>query len=314
MRVLVKVLMVLLGLFLVFGLYVQFSDLPKYVPQEVELKIESDSLMITEGARLSSMLCSNCHMSSDNVLAGRLLTEAPPEFGTVYSANITGHKENGIGSWTDGEIACLLRTGVKRDGSFAPFYMPRFTHLTDRDLHCIIAYLRSEKREVRAVDRKQPTSRPSFLVKFLCRVAWKPFAYPSQKIVFTDTLNLVAYGKYLVTGRYDCYPCHSADFTKVDFQNPENTEGFLGGGNKLIDLNGEEVYSANISSDKETGIGNWDYHLFRQALVEGKGSKGVTLRYPMLPYTSLRESETRAIFAYLRQVPEINNPVERTAR
>jgi hypothetical protein len=304
-------LLLCLGILLTLGVVIQFSDLPSYEPEKVQLKIQSNPEMIAEGARLSSMLCNNCHSGPDNILSGRLLSEAPPEFGTIYSANITADKEHGIGAWTDAEIACFLRTGVKRDGSFVPFYMPRFLHLSDRDLHSIIAYLRSGRSELKAVSRSQPPSRPSFLVKFLCRVAWKPFPYPAQPIESPDSANQVAFGKYLVTGRYDCYPCHSEDFTKVDFSVPENTAGFMAGGIKLSDLSGKTIRSSNLTPDDETGIGTWDFSRFRDALVYGKLTDGGVIRYPMMPYTALRESETRAIYAYLQQIPPIKNKVER---
>jgi hypothetical protein len=110
---------------------IQFSGLPEYEPGKVKFQVTATPNRVAEGARLSSMLCSGCHMGADNALSGRLMSEAPPEFGTVYSANITQHRENGIGSWTDSEIAYFLRTGVKRDGRFAPVYMPRFVNLSE---------------------------------------------------------------------------------------------------------------------------------------------------------------------------------------
>ena len=38
------------------------------------------------------------------------------EFGRIFSRNITQHKDNGIGNWTDDEIARAIREGVSRDG------------------------------------------------------------------------------------------------------------------------------------------------------------------------------------------------------
>lgn len=307
----IRLFVLLVIILILSALYIHFADIPYYEPYKVNLNVSANPEMVDEGARLASMLCNNCHMSADNRLSGRLLSEAPPEFGTIYSSNITGDKVNGIGEWTDGQIAVLLRTGVKRDGRYAPFYMPKFTHLSDQDMHNIIAYLRSDRPEVKPVATKPPACRPSFLVKFLCRVAWKPFDYPSSEIKFTDTLNEVAYGRYLVTGRYDCYPCHSEDFTKIDFIKPENTPGFMGGGNKLLDMSGAEIFSANLTPDPETGIGKWDFPRFREALVNGRLQEGLAVRYPMLPYNALKEAESRAIFAYLRQIPSRKNAVNR---
>ena len=75
-------------------------------------------------------------------LTGRRMDEAP-QFGAIYSKNITAHPEFGIGSWTDGQLAYLLRTGIKPDGSFLPI-MARLPHMSDEDVASIIAFLRSD--------------------------------------------------------------------------------------------------------------------------------------------------------------------------
>ena len=55
-------------------------------------------------------------------------------FGVVYSANITRHPGRGIGGWSDGDIAHLVRTGVARDGRYVPPWMVKLPHLADEDL------------------------------------------------------------------------------------------------------------------------------------------------------------------------------------
>ena len=41
-------------------------------------------------------------------------------FGEIHSANITQHTEYGITKYTDGELAYLFRTGILKDGQYAP--------------------------------------------------------------------------------------------------------------------------------------------------------------------------------------------------
>jgi hypothetical protein len=158
---------------------------------------------------------------------------------------------------------------------------------------------------------QQKKSEPSFLIKFLCRVAWKPVPYPEREIAPPDTNNLAFYGEYLVNARYDCYPCHSADFTKVDMITPSNSLGYLGGGNKLLTHEGSEIFSANITPHNKTGIGDWDLEVFTEALKYGKNPRGGALKYPMIPYSLMTDKEARAIYTYLRTVPEINNQINR---
>jgi len=110
----------------------------------------------------------------------------------------------------------------------------------------------------------------------------------------------------------DCYACHSKDFSKNDYETPEKSLGFFGGGNKLSDKEGNTIYSLNISPDENTGIGRWSGDEFVRALKSGivPGNQPA-LRYPMVPYNNLTDKEAKAIYAYLRTVPKQNNKVER---
>jgi mono/diheme cytochrome c family protein len=230
----------------------------------------------------------------------------------AYSANITKDSEDGIGSWTDGEIAYLLRTGVKRDGRYAPPWMVKLPHLSDEDLEDVIAFLRSDDPLVRPTKGKARPSRPSFFAKFLARVAFKPLPYPTGPIVAPPREDAVAYGRYLVQGKGQCFGCHSADFSTVDDLEPEKSAGYLGGGNAMPDLVGRVVKTANITPDPETGIGRWSEDEFVRAVRYGVRPDRSVLVYPMLPRPELTDEEVRAVYAYLRTVPPIRNAVSRT--
>src|SRR5208283_4367542 len=130
---------------------------------------------------------------------------------------------------------------------------PKFPHLSDEDLKSVIALLHSDKPYVQASEIPKVPSKPSLRTKFLCLVAFKKIPYPTQPIVEPDSTNLVALGKYLVTGRYDCYPCHSHDFKKCNMEFPELSEGFMGGDNTLIQLSGKQIHSANLTMCTKTG-------------------------------------------------------------
>jgi mono/diheme cytochrome c family protein len=123
----------------------------------------------------------------------------------------------------------------------------------------------------------------------------------------------VAHGRYLVQGRAVCFPCHSADFAKLDEFVPERSAGYLGGGNAMPDMNGRIVKSANITPDPETGIGKWSEDEFIRLVRTGVRPDATVIAYPMVPYPELTDDDARAIFAYLKTVPPIKNAVARTA-
>lgn len=295
-----------------FVSFLQIRGIPKYEVDKIDYpQVQFDSAMVAHGAKIASVQCVVCHRGSDGKLSGRLLGELPPEFGEIHSANITQSKTAGIGSWTDAQLAYLIRTGVRPDGQFIPNYMPKFPHLSEYDLKCVIAFLHSDLPYVQASEIAKVPSKPSLLAKFLCLVAFKKIPYPAAPVAEPDTGDAVAFGHYLVTGRYDCYPCHSADFKTLNQEFPEKTGGYLGGGNKMVSLDGKERLTANLTPDEETGLGRWTLDDFAKAMRESKNKDGHTLRDPMLPYNSLTDTEIKSMWAYLQSVPKISNKVDR---
>jgi mono/diheme cytochrome c family protein len=102
-------------------------------------------------------------------------------------------------------------------------------------------------------------------------------------------------GQYLVaTG--DCMSCHLRDGGEP-----------LAGGLGLKTPFGV-IYSANITSDRPTGIGAWTSDQFYHAMHDGIGVHGENL-YPALPYPWFRRAsreDVDAILAYLKITPAVN--------
>jgi len=300
--VLAAVAAVLFGFFV----FVEIRGVPSYPLERIELKVEITPERVARGKKLSSLLCAECHGDpTTQRLSGKLMVDAPPEFGPIYAKNITQHPEKGIGQWTDGEIAYLVRTGVNRKGKYVPPPMPKLTGLSDEDLASIIAFLRSDDPSVVAADVDDRESEPTFLVKFLCLVAFKPKPYPKQPTLAPSTGDKLAYGKYLADN-LECYQCHSKDF-KSNRQPPETSDGYMGGGNMLLELSGKKIYSPNITMDEPSGIGKWNDAQFRRAMKDGFRPDDSPVLYPMPKYVDLDEDELNSIYAYLKTVPKLVN-------
>jgi len=296
-----------------FALYINFRSMPHYAVQEPTIQVEVTSQRVASGHKLASMLCFNCHYNTaTEKFSGRELTEAP-QFGKIYSANITQDKNAGIGKWTDGQIIYFIRTGLKPTGEYVPPYMPKLAHIADEDMYSIIAFLRSDDPWVQANTTPSKKLVPSFLTKFLLTIkAFKPFDFPKETIPLPDTTNKVAWGKYIALYQYECFACHSKDFSTNNYNFPEKSAGFFGGGNEMHQMNGAEIYSQNITPDPETGIGKLSEEDFAKALRTGVLPNGQgELHYPMVQYSGLSDGEVSSIYAYLKTVPPIKNKVER---
>ncbi len=75
----------------------------------------------------------------------------------------------------------------------------------------------------------------------------------------------------------------------------------------MPDKNGNIIFSANLTMDKETGLGNWTEEQFIKAVKTGIRPGKIANRYPMFPYAYLTDEEVSAIWVYLQTVPQINN-------
>jgi mono/diheme cytochrome c family protein len=308
--IVVLVVVVLIGGWLAS---IALGGMPNYEARKIDLKVEATPARIENGRKLASHLCMACHMDPVRKrLVGTQLLDMPDEFGKAFSKNITQHPEKGIGKWTDGDIAWLLRTGIHpHTGDYVPPWMPKWPNMADEDLYSIIAWLRSDDPYLEADDKENVPSEPTFFAKFLTRVAFEPFEYPAKPIPYPDVNNTVALGKYLATSVYDCYGCHSEDFATYDALVPENTGGYFGGGMEMKDAIGNAMVSLNISSSKQ-GISKYTRPEFISMIQTGIRPDGTPLRYPMMRMANLTDHELGSIYDYLKTVPAIDKSIART--
>ncbi|HEY4972245.1 MAG TPA: c-type cytochrome [Steroidobacteraceae bacterium] len=102
-------------------------------------------------------------------------------------------------------------------------------------------------------------------------------------------------GQYLVAVG-DCMSCHLREGGEP-----------LAGGLGLKTPFGV-IYSANITSDRQTGIGDWSNDQFYRAMHDGIGVHGENL-YPAFPYPWFRRAsreDDEAILAYLKMTPAVS--------
>ncbi|MDB5242592.1 MAG: cytochrome c [Spirosoma sp.] len=294
----------------VFCVYVAAVGVPTYDPPVVpKITVERTPARVARGEVIAQIQCMECHANKENRLTGKYLAEVPSLFGKLYSKNITQDKEKGIGKWTDGEIIYFLRTGVRRDGSYAPI-MPQYPNMADEDLKSVVAWLRSDRFPVQATSQEAPPTELSFVSKVLAHTLMKPLPYPQQFIGLPDSTDQVALGKYTADAIGDCFACHSGDMLDQDKVHTEKTAGYYGGGIEMVGEGGKPVVTANLTFDEETGIAKkYTKEQFIQAVKGGVRPDGSILQYPMSPKMMLSDREVGAIFEYLKTVPKIKNDI-----
>jgi mono/diheme cytochrome c family protein len=290
-----------------FVAYCAIDGIPHFKQPVVDLKVEITPARVARGKKLASLLCAECHKDpTTGKLTGKLMSDAPREFGELHSRNITQSRTHGIGEWSDGELVVLLRTGIARDGRYTPPWMAKLPHMSDEDLQSIVAFLRSDDPMVAASEEPSVPCRVTLLSKVLTHTVFRPLPMPAAVQTAPAKTDKVAYGRYLVTNALDCYTCHSADFKTMNVKEPEKSPGFMAGDNALVGLSQEKIYSANLTFDEETGIGKWTEAQLKRALRDGIRPDNTLVRYPMEPMRDLDDDDVAAIYAYLAQVPKIH--------
>jgi hypothetical protein len=71
-------------------------------------------------------------------------------------------------------------------------------------------------------------------------------------------------------------------------------------------------YTANLTPDRNTGIGIWTEDMFIKSMRNGKHMGTSRTILPPMPwpwYAKMRDEELKAIFAYLKSIPPIQNHV-----
>lgn len=124
--------------------------------------------------------------------------------------------------------------------------------------------------------------------------------------------NPVKQGQHLVES-LGCALCHSP----VD-ENKRLIPGLRLAGGLRIRLEPFGDYpTGNLTSDKETGLGNWTDDEIKRTITRGMLRDGTRLLpYPMdwASFSNLKDEDVNAIVAYLRTVPPVHNKVPPPAR
>ncbi|HYO47178.1 MAG TPA: cytochrome C [Gemmatimonadota bacterium] len=299
--------------------YLSLAYPKKQDPPAVQIEPSPDLLARGDYLFHHVAICVDCHTPHRMDMAGApivpgLAGEGGEPFplgsaGILYAKNIT---PTALGEWTDGEVVRALRDGVSRDGGPLFPLMPysNYRNLSERDLHALVAYVRSLAPRPNEV----PNRELHFPMNLIIRMMPSPAGpYPEAP----DRSSTVAYGRYLVTAA-SCGDCHS----QMDKGQP--LAGLeLAGGNPFPTDDGWVATTANITPDSATGIGAWSRERFIGAFKAREPQRTAPRplapserRSPMpwLSYSGMTEEDLGAIYDYLRTVEPVRHEVVKFTR
>ncbi|HEY8072620.1 MAG TPA: c-type cytochrome [Labilithrix sp.] len=252
-------------------------------------KIErsTDPDVLARGKHLANAVApctaSLCHGA--DVGGGKPIVMGP--VATLNAPNITA---GGLGAaYTDGELARLLRHGIKKDGRSLTF-MPvqDFAWLPDSDIAAIVSYLRT----LPSVDRPNGDVTVGVLGKVLDVNGQMELCVARQ--IDHDKPDIApapsptaAYGKYITRL---CTGCHGHGFSG----------GPLPGAPKSMPV------PKNITPH-ETGLKDWTYDDFDKLLTTGMSKSGKQIKdlMPIEAFGQMSDLEKHAVWEYLRTLPPL---------
>ncbi len=226
----------------------------------------------------------------------------PTQFGVLYSPNITGDAETGIGAWTDADFLRAVHEGVGKDGQhlYPAFPYESYTLMTDADVLAIKAYLVS----LPPVHAAPPPTKLNFPFNQRWLMAiWAAFYSPNERFrPHPDRSPEWNRGAYLVEAMEHCGDCHTPRNLGQALDNRQKFAGALTGGWRAY----------NITADPASGLGAWSDPALAQYLheghVDGHGAAGGPMGEVVgASLSQLTAGDVGAIVAYLRSVPGIHS-------
>lgn len=282
-------------------------------PEDIKIAITPERIARGEYLANHVTLCTDCHsqrywskkigpVAPDKLGAGGTIFSADDNIpGKIYSPNITPFH---LKDWSDGEILRAMTTGESKDGHPLFPIMPwqNFAKMDREDLYSIIAYIRT----LHPLQSDYPAHQLDFPNNIIVHLMPQKATFGKLPPV-SDT---VAYGKYLVTSA-SCTFCH----TQSNKGTPLPGMEFAGGVN--FKVGGKIVTSANITPDKNTGIGNWTQEAFLQRFKQVRDTSNMMYKHadkfatvmPWYDYAGMNDNDLKAIYAYLRTIKPVKHRV-----
>lgn len=288
-------------------------------PYPEGLSASSDPEVVARGEYLvwGPAHCSSCHATypRDNPaanapgvpLAGGLAFEMGP-IGRLYGLNLTPNETDGIGRFTDAELARVLRTGVRPNGELSVFMSTSASSLSDEDIVAVISYLRSLPPE--------PAGHAEGGLNLLGRLMFgslglAPRDTPAPPAAPPSEFPSVARGEYLAESVILCTECHRvwdmANFVPL---------GPKGGGGMCEPSHGPEkdmeFCTPNLTSHPNGFTGRVDEDGFVARMRQGRVYASSVM--PWENIGRMTETDLRSVYQALRALPPVDTDVGPTYR
>jgi mono/diheme cytochrome c family protein len=310
MKKITKILGVIIGLLLIFLLYVQLSYKQTFEVPRTGLKASTDSTMIARGKYLvmGPAHCWTCHVEDPSTvnfeqgipsMSGGMELDLPL-IAKIRTPNLTPDQKTGIGRYTDEQLSQVIRYNLTPQGhALIPFMT--YNSMSDADIVAILSYLRSSK----PVEKAIPEHDVTILGKLLMRFMVKPIVSEAHRAYTSAPDTTAEYGKYLAYSVTNCNGCHTQRGPGGEYIG----KPFAGGTKK--DVQTATFVVPNLTPDPKTGrIYQWSQQAFINRFRAGKVYKEEYM--PWDAYRHMNDNDLKAIYNFLQTLEPVENKIKAT--
>lgn len=247
--------------------------------------------------------CSGCHTTTEVGAAikggdrpapsgGHVWKMGP--LGTLYAPNITQDAKTGVGSWSDEDLARMIRHGQRPDGTVGVFMAFALGHIADDDVRAIVSYMRTIAPGANTVPRHEIGLLGGMVLGGLA-----PRQYDG-KAAAPPLGATVERGRYLAWGPGNCRGCHS----EADGFSPKPGREFVGADAPMeseFEGDANTFLAPNLTPDPSGITGKWTEEQFLARFKEGRTQKGTPM--PWGNYQGMQDDDVKALWLYFKSLP-----------
>ncbi len=228
---------------------------------------------------------------------------AAPPLGAIYSKNLTPDKETGIGRYSDGQIARMMRYNVRPNGRSSVGPMMPFHNMSDEDMIAIISFLRAQP----PVRNEVPDNEWTLAGKVIKSLSstFKPRRDVNPPKTAPEEKPTVQRGEYLARYVANCVGCHTPlDDTTFEPSGPE-----FSGGEEMepMPMPGADkdtwFRTPNITPTKGSGLLKFPDRATFVARFKVGGRQHAGTPMPWEAYAKMSAEDVGALYEFLHSLP-----------
>jgi mono/diheme cytochrome c family protein len=283
-----------------------------------DIHASNDPAVIARGEYLVNgpSHCITCHAESEAVAVRGLENGdkvplrggqrfADRLLGEVYARNLTPDTETGIGRYSDGQIARLLRSAVKPDGRTTLQSLMPYGEMSDEDLTAVVSFLRAQPPVRNVVPPVRLTTIGKVVKSFA--PAFRPRRVDNIRAASPPQAPTRERGEYLVRAVGNCGGCH----TPYDPLTFAPTGPALSGGNDIAPAQLPGVDRAlwfkppNLTPMNGSALSKFPDRATFIARVQRGGRHYPGSPMPWESISRLTTEDAAAIYEYLRSLTPV---------